>query len=238
MKACSLIKTLNKRKLVRLASTSDAHRQTEPFKDLIGSLQGNKVEREEPNPSGALVNLIEATTRILEDPGWQAPGTEDLQDRLDERAALGRLDLNSPEGFKALCTYALDLHHDARKTAHHAYKMFASAQFVYEKKPGLAIECLCLGAISLARAVALLGQKEKVKGGDNKSTKDLKQIAKIQALALWKERHGGLHPKLRTNEQFATEVMRRWPILHSSKVICGWCTDWTKEAKKKPFPVR
>ena len=61
-----------------------------------------------------------------------------------------------------------------------------------------------------------------------------KQIAKTEAQGLWHERHAGKHPKLRTNEQFATEVLRRWPVLISSKVICGWCTNWNKEAKKTP----
>jgi hypothetical protein len=61
---------------------------------------------------------------------------------------------------------------------------------------------------------------------------DDKQAAKGQAEKLWQERRAGKHTKLRTDEQFATEVMRRWPVLTSSAVICGWCTKWKKEAKK------
>jgi hypothetical protein len=59
-----------------------------------------------------------------------------------------------------------------------------------------------------------------------------KAAAKQGAKALWDERHAGKHPKLRTVEQFATEVMRRWPVLTSSKVICQWSADWTREARE------
>lgn len=60
---------------------------------------------------------------------------------------------------------------------------------------------------------------------------DPKQLAKAAAHILWKERRAGMHPKLRTNEQFATECMLRWPVLTSSKVICSWCSAWNKEAR-------
>ncbi|WP_139351631.1 hypothetical protein [Rhodanobacter sp. C06] len=65
-----------------------------------------------------------------------------------------------------------------------------------------------------------------------KLAKDPVQAAKAMAYKLWQERHAGKHPKLRTNEQFAMECMHRWPVLTSAKVICGWCTEWNKEAKK------
>lgn len=64
-----------------------------------------------------------------------------------------------------------------------------------------------------------------------------KAAAKVGALELWKERNAGEHPKLRTVEQFATEVMRRWPVLTSAKVICGWSARWTKEVKDGKNPV-
>jgi hypothetical protein len=65
--------------------------------------------------------------------------------------------------------------------------------------------------------------------------RDPKQAAKAQSRKLWHERRAGKHPSLRTNEQFAAECMRRWPILTSGKVILGWCTDWNKAAKvRKP----
>lgn len=65
-----------------------------------------------------------------------------------------------------------------------------------------------------------------------------KQAAKACAFELWNERRAGKHPKLRTVEQFATEVMRRWPVLTSSKVICGWSAQWTREAQAGTAPVR
>lgn len=67
--------------------------------------------------------------------------------------------------------------------------------------------------------------------------KDPKQAAKGGALVLWNERRAGKHPKLRTVEQFAMEVMRRWPVLKSSKVICGWSAKWTKDVREGRTPA-
>lgn len=67
-----------------------------------------------------------------------------------------------------------------------------------------------------------------------KLARDPKQSAKVAVFALWQDRRAGKHPKLRTNEQFAVECMRRWPVLTSAKVILGWCTQWNKQAKRKP----
>jgi len=64
-----------------------------------------------------------------------------------------------------------------------------------------------------------------------------KAEAKSGALLLWQERRAGKHPKLGTVEQYATEVMRRWPVLKSPKVICGWSARWTKEVKAGKNPV-
>jgi hypothetical protein len=69
------------------------------------------------------------------------------------------------------------------------------------------------------------------RGGEARHASDPKQSAKKEAFKLWKERHAGKHPKLRTNEQFASECMRRWPVLTSAKNILGWCTEWNKQAK-------
>ena len=69
-------------------------------------------------------------------------------------------------------------------------------------------------------------------GGRRRAAKDPRSIAKQGAFALWQERRAGRHPKLRTNEQFATECMRRWPDLTSAKVILGWCTLWNRQARE------
>ena len=66
-----------------------------------------------------------------------------------------------------------------------------------------------------------------------KLARDPKQAVKVEVFAMWQERHAGKHPRLRTNEQFATECMHRWPSLASVKVICGWCTEWTRAAKSQ-----
>ncbi|MBD9537310.1 hypothetical protein IB227_15785 [Stenotrophomonas sp. STM01] len=65
-----------------------------------------------------------------------------------------------------------------------------------------------------------------------KLDKDGKQAAKAQAKELWKEWKGGRHPKLRTTEHFATEVMRRWPVLKNAETIRKWSAAWRKELGK------
>lgn len=71
------------------------------------------------------------------------------------------------------------------------------------------------------------------KAGRARAAADPKQAAKAAAFALWNERRAGKHPKLRTNEHFAAECLRQWPVLSSSKVILGWCTQWHKEAAER-----
>lgn len=62
--------------------------------------------------------------------------------------------------------------------------------------------------------------------------RDGKQSAKAGALKLWKERRAGRHPNLRTVEQFATEVMHRWPVLTSANVIRRWSAIWSRAAQE------
>ena len=62
---------------------------------------------------------------------------------------------------------------------------------------------------------------------------DGKQAAKVEAFKLWQARRAGRHPKLRRNEDFASECQRRWPVLTSVKSILGWCSRWEKEARRK-----
>lgn len=76
------------------------------------------------------------------------------------------------------------------------------------------------------------GREERQRGGWERAAKSPKTAAKADAFKLWKERREGKHPTLRTNEQFAMECMRRWPVLESNKTIVGWCTAWNKAAKK------
>lgn len=88
-----------------------------------------------------------------------------------------------------------------------------------------------------AALVAEIDALAKRKGARVKLANDPKQEAKREALRLWLERHEGKCPKLRTVEQFATEVMRRWPILKSSTVICGWSAKWSKAIKAGETPA-
>jgi uncharacterized protein YoxC len=111
-----------------------------------------------------------------------------------------------------------------RLTKHHptnAYKRFRKISDDMQNK--------CIAVNAVRRAFA----ERAISGAKAKNENDPKQIAKQAANALWLERHKGKHAKLKTNEQFATEVMRRWPVLTSSKVICGWAAAWGKEVRTK-----
>ncbi len=116
----------------------------------------------------------------------------------------------------------------------------------YADAPAVAIEVLhratmlygmaagaLFGEVAPKRALTALGRG----GAAAKHAADPKQLAKTQALGLWLERHAGAHPRLRTVEQFATEVMHRWPVLTSSKVICGWSAQWTREVSDGKHPA-
>lgn len=60
-----------------------------------------------------------------------------------------------------------------------------------------------------------------------------KSDCKAEAFKLWQERDAGKHPALRTNDQFATECCRRWPVLTSIGTVLKWSTQWHKEAKAR-----
>lgn len=74
------------------------------------------------------------------------------------------------------------------------------------------------------------------RGMANKLAKDPIQAIKPHVLALWEERNAGKHPNLRRVQDFATEAMRRWPVLTNAKTIEGWSAKWTKQVKAGENP--
>ncbi len=72
---------------------------------------------------------------------------------------------------------------------------------------------------------------DRKKGALKRHANDKKQHAKLEARKLWDEWKHGQHPRIRTVEQFATETLRRWPVLTSANVIRRWSAQWTKETK-------
>ena len=96
--------------------------------------------------------------------------------------------------------------------------------------------CASLDEPNREKAAVLAGKMRSEQaraGGQKRWANDKKTAAKAEAYVLWQERRKGNHPKLRTNEHFATECLRRWPVLTSSKTILGWCTEWEREAKSQ-----
>lgn len=83
----------------------------------------------------------------------------------------------------------------------------------------------------------ILSYTSRAKGGLKKKANSPKQAAKESALQLWKERHQGKQPKLRTVEQFAVEVMRRNPVLQCSGTIEAWSAKWSKQVKSGENPT-
>ena len=114
------------------------------------------------------------------------------------------------------------------------YYRLLFARRIRKTEPGMAINLVAHCGLMLARMVVLLDSERKRRGAINKMKRDPVQAAKARSFELWQERRAGRHPKLRTNEQFATECTRRWPDdLKSAKVILGWCTEWNKAAKAR-----
>lgn len=62
---------------------------------------------------------------------------------------------------------------------------------------------------------------------------DPKQQAKALTKQFWLDWKAGKHPSIRTVERFATEAMRRTPILESANVIRRWSADWGRELKQE-----
>lgn len=68
-------------------------------------------------------------------------------------------------------------------------------------------------------------------GARKRLEKDPKQQAKVLTKQFWIEWKAGQHPGIRTVERFATEAMRRAPILESANVIRRWSAAWSRESK-------
>ena len=91
---------------------------------------------------------------------------------------------------------------------------------------------------ALARQIAKW-RRDRVRGYDAMRKKNpllqKKAAAKAEVKTLYLEWKLGKYPKLRTNEQFAMEVMRRWPVLQSLGSILNWMTGWKRESRPTPL---
>ena len=77
------------------------------------------------------------------------------------------------------------------------------------------------------------GQQKKEKNPTAKA----KYAVRQKAFELWEKReHGRLQPEhrtaLRTEEQFAMEVVRLWPDLTTIGTVRKWSTEWRKQARR------
>lgn len=187
-----------------------------------------------------LENLISAASELIESLGVPVP-----QSRAECAAAIEQRRLPVANGFKLVSINALEydalltprLMRDPVLAALFAYSMFLSAQSAKEQgRPEVALDFVASGSIPLARACSIAESTEaealRAKGGRAKHARSGGKVeAKEKAKELWRERLAGQHPKLRTNEQFALEVCRRWPVLTSVETVKKWCTAWHKEER-------
>jgi hypothetical protein len=111
--------------------------------------------------------------------------------------------------------------------------LYASEQRA-QNRLATAFEHLAMGAAFLARGIVCQHAAGPSAGGDAKARNNPAKAESITASKiLWQEREDGKHPKLRTEEQFALEVMRRWPLLSSISATKGRSTKWREEARKR-----
>jgi hypothetical protein len=102
------------------------------------------------------------------------------------------------------------------------------------KKECLKDELLdCQNIIELHECVQENQREEKSEAAKKRDKE--KREAKEGARIFWLEWLAGKHPELLRVEQFADEVMKRWPVLTDHKNICTWSAEWTKKANaRKP----
>jgi hypothetical protein len=198
--------------------------RTAPFEE-IGEWQElpNGIWRREIVISGECVR-VEMATSSKDQAEHLANALNALPDELDEarktmNALAERIECQLSAGQQVVSADILALVSAARDVERLFQREASSAEAArrfenWEKKSGFGRDRTKKDSVAAAKAEAKLGAKN-----------------------LWEERRSGKHPKLRTVEQFATEVMKRWPVLESAKVICQWSADWTKEAKAKRHPA-
>lgn len=90
------------------------------------------------------------------------------------------------------------------------------------------------GYAEISQHLAKLVEKNKSdrkKGALKRHANDEKQGAKVEVRKFWDEWKQGRHKRIRTVEQFATETLRKWPVLTSANVIRRWSAQWTKETR-------
>lgn len=90
---------------------------------------------------------------------------------------------------------------------------------------------LKVASISLEHAPELVRSAQGRSAAKRRVAADPKQEAKKWARKLWEKRRAGERPDLRTNVQFAIEVMRQWQVLKNPQSILNWASKWEREAR-------
>lgn len=163
---------------------------------------------------------------MLDDPDFTEPAFETLKREIFEQ---GRC-INLIQEVVAYCVFAVRAFFSEQETLAWSYacdaRYWTGVVMMAAKSRGLP------DPAATARMLATMRSTQAREAAAAMLARNPKQAAKTEAFKLWQERYAGQHPRLRTNEQFAIECMRRWPVLTSSKVITGWCTEWNKQSKR------
>lgn len=162
---------------------------------------------------------------MLSDTDFTEPAFEKLKQEIFEQ---GRC-IDLIQEVVAYCVFAVRAFFSGRETLAWTYacdaRYWAGVVMMVAKRKGLP------DTAATAKMLATMRSTQAREAAAAMLARSPIQAAKTEAFKLWQERYAGQHPRLRTNEQFATECMRRWPVLTSSKVITGWCTQWNKQSR-------
>jgi hypothetical protein len=194
----------------------------------------------------ALDDLIADTRGLIVSAGFTIPRSPADRSKAEaEFCAFAASE--SPKNFQAwtvervanVLARQIAMNQDPQTLLYWAYGHFmAAAQARHARDHKSAVVYMAMGATNLVQANTNLYAAQRRSGGVNKQTQNATAMQKAKAIQesreMWAEREAGKHPKLRTEDQFAMEVARRWPAIASISSIKKRSAEWRKEKKRAP----
>jgi hypothetical protein len=192
--------------------------------------------------SDNLKTLISDTELLLVEFGYEVPQSGEDKSDAEKRYMAhvrGMLKRNpeiehwSPEELANFTCAMVTATQDPQSRLYGAYKSFKAAEAMYTNGDlAEAVKVVASGAMMLVQGVTAVYSMQRRAGGLKKTAENETAKAKARAIResqlLWLEREDGKHPKLRTEDQFAMEVARRWPIISSISAIKKRSAEWRR----------
>jgi hypothetical protein len=186
-----------------------------------------------------LAHLIEETEKLIRSLGIRVPASgQECREIIIDRFFDGKPpDSPSMDAVKRMAVQFPQMVSDPVVASVQAYELLMAAKAARDDgEPGIAVRLLADGAWFLARgctnAATAAAESVREKGAAARHAADPVQVAKCAAYEFWNERETGNHPRLRTEEQFAMEALRRWPVLTSAETVKKWSAQWRREKKR------